>query len=395
MTFLKRLQFFIFLLFISTGTVFAQATDDTHSVTLLDGYPLDLAVRGQYAYVTVVGIDTSSGNQSGLRVIDISDPANPVQAGLLDFTTNGAYGQDIDISGNRAYIAARMGGVQIVDISDPTNPTFLGYVDTTTLESHPTAQGVKVINNIAYITNYFDLIIADVSDPANPHILSIYDTPHVAQDLDVRGGVAYVGDTAAGVQVISVGNPSNPQLLGVYDTPGVAVDADLRGNRLYVSDGFGGMHILNIHNPVNPVLLGTYDNLPIGSVRNTTISCGTAFLAAHYGDLITVDVRSPANPQYIRNYEHSGPLSVVVNVKVVGDYAFIAALDGNFRVFDISDSLNCNLMPMPIGGAIPLLATQKALEGTGLSDEMVDPKMIKNLDADLRKQGKVMMITPR
>jgi hypothetical protein len=65
----------------------------------------------EYAYM-------ADGN-SGLAVIDISDPTNPGTPVYEDTTGNA---RDIYISGDYAYVADDTSGLAVIDISDPTNP---------------------------------------------------------------------------------------------------------------------------------------------------------------------------------------------------------------------------------------------------------------------------------
>jgi hypothetical protein len=62
-----------------------------------------------------------------LRVIDISNPTNPVEIGSYD-TPGEAFG--VYVSGNFAYVADRDSGLRVIDISNPKNPVEIGFYDT-------------------------------------------------------------------------------------------------------------------------------------------------------------------------------------------------------------------------------------------------------------------------
>ena len=72
----------------------------------------DVAVSGNYAYV--------AGGDGGLRIIDISNPAAPTEAGFYD-TPGDARG--VAVAGNYAYVADGKGGLRMIDISNPAAPT--------------------------------------------------------------------------------------------------------------------------------------------------------------------------------------------------------------------------------------------------------------------------------
>ncbi|MEN8164339.1 MAG: hypothetical protein ABFS37_09430, partial [Acidobacteriota bacterium] len=66
-------------------------------------------------------------NYSGLRVIDISTPASPVEVGFLD-TPGYAYG--VTVSDGYAYVGDNYSGLRVIDISSPASPTEVGFFDT-------------------------------------------------------------------------------------------------------------------------------------------------------------------------------------------------------------------------------------------------------------------------
>ncbi|MTJ18715.1 DUF4347 domain-containing protein, partial [Dolichospermum sp. UHCC 0299] len=70
-------------------------------------------VVGNYAYV--------ADRDSGLQIIDISNPTTPTLKG--NYNTSGA-AEDVQVVGNYAYVADYESGLQIIDISNPTTPTL-------------------------------------------------------------------------------------------------------------------------------------------------------------------------------------------------------------------------------------------------------------------------------
>jgi hypothetical protein len=97
-----------------------------------------VAVAGNYyAYVADWG--------AGLRIINISNPANPTEAGFYD-TPGIAHG--VSVAGNYAYVADGGAGLRIINISDPTNPTEAGFYDTAGY-----AYDMAVAGNCAYVAD--------------------------------------------------------------------------------------------------------------------------------------------------------------------------------------------------------------------------------------------------
>jgi len=71
--------------------------------------------------------------ESGLRIINASDPANPLEIGFHD---TGGNSYSIHVVDSLAYVADHSDGLRIINISDPTDPTEIGFYDT---EIEPTA----------------------------------------------------------------------------------------------------------------------------------------------------------------------------------------------------------------------------------------------------------------
>ena len=97
------------------------------------GKAWDLVVNGNYAYVADL--------DSGLRVIDVSDPTHPVETSHCDMP---GLAVGVHVVGNYAYVADFAAGLRVMDVSDHAHPVETGYFDT---PGH--AFGVRVIGKYA------------------------------------------------------------------------------------------------------------------------------------------------------------------------------------------------------------------------------------------------------
>jgi hypothetical protein len=154
---------------------------------------LGVAVSGIYVYV--------ADGEAGLRVVDVSDPAHPVEIGFYD---SGEFFQAVAISGSYVYVADGVVGLRVVDVSDPAHPVEVGF----------------------------------------------YNTPGGAEGVAVSGADAYVVYADAGLHVVTVSDPAHPVEIGFYDSPGAASDVAVSGEYVYVADGQGGLLILRHDEPV-------------------------------------------------------------------------------------------------------------------------------------------------
>ncbi len=138
----------------------------------IGGSAYAVAVQGHYAYI---------GVGPRLVIVDISNPAQPIVVGQTRVLPNLI--SDIALAGSYAYIANSDSGLRIINMSDPTQPVEVGFYDTP-----GSAGGVAVMGSYAYIADgYFGLRIVNVSNPANPYEVGFYDTPGDALGVAVAG----------------------------------------------------------------------------------------------------------------------------------------------------------------------------------------------------------------
>ena len=191
-----------------------------------------VAVQGSYAYAGV-----------GLRliVLDVTNLVTPTEVGAT--APFPYFVEDTTVSGTRAYVAAGGAGLRVVDISDPANPAEIGAWD-----SPGYAEGVAVSGNTVYLADGpYGLRVVDVSDPASPTPLgSAYDMNY-AFEVAVSGDYAYVAAAGAGLLVADVSDPAHPLEAGTLNTPGYAYDVAVSGATAYVADAWEGLRLSLIH----------------------------------------------------------------------------------------------------------------------------------------------------
>jgi hypothetical protein len=214
----------------------------------------DLAFWGNLAF---------NGNYNGFRVIDISEPGDPVE--LSHPTCNGDQG-DIVVWDNilvRSWntkratprecdgttVPAGFEGVHIFDVSDPTNPEVVGALSLPCGSHTATAAGVSGGRLIVYSNNsssagcvdgtranddpvgdFMDVIAVPLANPSAASL--IHREPLAGPTTDVRTGCHDVGVILRGINkaacasadtinVFSISNPEDPSLLFTITEPGV------------------------------------------------------------------------------------------------------------------------------------------------------------------------------
>ena len=315
-----------------------------------NGHANGVFVSGDYAYV-------ADGN-SGLAVIDISDPTNPGTP-VYEDTTGNPYG--VFVSGDYAYVADYTSGLAVIDISDPTNPGTPVYEDTTGY-----AWGVYVSGDYAYVADFISgLAIIDISDPTNPGTPVYENTTGSAIGVYVSGDYAYIADWGSGLAVIDISDPTNPGTPVYEDTTGNAVGIYVSGDYAYVGDGVSGLAVIDISDPTNP---GTpfYEDTT-GAARGVYVSGDYAYMADYDSGLAIIDISDPTNPGTPIYEDTTG---YAWNIYISGDYAYLASETSGLVVIQVRKRVD---MEDPIISTAPSDFTVEAgYTGQNLSWTAID-----------------------
>ena len=323
----------------------ATSTRSSTPPPLLGGrYALGVCIFGSYAYVKT--------KDEGVRIVDISDPADPHEVGVVDSSDPAsAHGEryydclqseEGTISGHYRYVPDRWQGLRVVDVSDRANPH-----DAALYTSLRKASNVVVFGSYAYVAAGADLRVLDISDPTDPHEVATvrpleernlgYDTI----DFLVSGSYAYLLNCpyCNGLRVLDISDPTNPREVGYYESPNERSsfsDLFVSGSYAYVADaGQDVLRVLDISNPTNPRLVA-YD--AVREISAVFVSGKRAYVTtvkAGRDHLLVVDVSDPTNPKQMGSYSCYNPQSIFVS----GDYAYVA-VDRGLRVLDVSDPTN-------------------------------------------------------
>ncbi|MCK4642096.1 hypothetical protein KAU32_00530 [bacterium] len=297
-------RYLTLILFVISIIAFSEVYTTLAGAYNTPDYAHGVYVSGNYAYV--------ADADSGLQIINISDPSAPTLAGTCN-TPYSAYG--VYVSSNYAYVADCDSGLQIININDPSAPTLAG-----TYNTPDNAYGVYVSGNYAYVADAASgLQIININDPSAPTLAGTYNTPDNAYGVYVSGNYAYVADSFSGLQIINISDPSAPTFAGTYNTSGFAYGVYVSGNYAYVADADSGLQIININDPSAPTLAGTY-NTP-DYAHGVYVSGNYAYVADYDSGLQIINISDPSAPTLAGTYDTSGG---AVGVYVSGNYAYVA-----------------------------------------------------------------------
>ncbi|MBN8488177.1 MAG: hypothetical protein J0M20_10715, partial [Burkholderiales bacterium] len=262
------------------------------------GSAYDVVLVGNLAYV--------ADGESGLVIIDVTDPASPRRVGGLD--GSGEVHQ-VAVSGHYAYLADRFwagtdmqpdGALRIVDVSDPANPRHVG-------RHRAQAGSVAVVGNMAYVSGD-TMQVFDVSDPPNPKLLASH-AP--GGNLTLHEGRVFVAQPQVGLQILDVSHPFSPRRIGGLQPPrGYARRVAVQGRYAYLMtggyvEGEGGLHVIDLEAPATWERLGGIDTP--GTARALAVSGSRAYVADGAAGLQVLDLADPTRPVLLGNHPTPNP----------------------------------------------------------------------------------------
>jgi hypothetical protein len=130
---------------------------------------------------------------SGLRILNVSNPAAPFEVGHFDNPPGGG-ATGIFVKDTLAYFATWGGGLRILNVTDPSSPSEIGF--------HPAAAwDVVVQDSIAFTTSSTDMKVINISDPTNPIEVGHYVTAYHPFRLFVQDSLIYAACFEAGMYI--------------------------------------------------------------------------------------------------------------------------------------------------------------------------------------------------
>ena len=373
---MKRFFLVLGLLLLHAGI--SQARDSLGMRLLgqtLLGPARQVVVQGNYAYV---------GASCGLLILDVSDPANPVEMGRA-YDVNFTIIEDVFVLNGYAYLVDAYNGLAIVDVRDVRNPRVVGRA-----WDNGHMFGVWVKDSLAYmvgsnsIQDSSDFLVINVKEPTNPVAIKGYDmffTGHRlwivdtlafmpagiyievfsvadpcsmyqvaryagvggSQDIWIRDTLCYVVSQDSGLVIVNIKDPLNPIKLGRCKPNGLPMRVSVLGNYAYLCEDYfeydryppsnlSHMWVIDISDPASPVELGRYETA--GSGGDVFVKDSLVYFADGRRGLRLMDVRNPSQPREITHYSTGDACWELVRQ---GDYLYVAHGGDGLRVLDVSN----------------------------------------------------------
>lgn len=184
---------------------------------------------------SLILISQSGGfsNDSTLEIINVTDPLFPERVSVFR-TSFSPY--DVCSFDTIVYLATADGGLRIINISEPDNPVEIS----------------NILNNsfaVAFDKQYVytfsaDFFIINVDDPTNPYIVSSLQNHTSSGDIDlfISDNYAYWADWSLGV--IDISDPENPIQVTTFDGKDRGLGVAAAGDKIFFADQTQGVWIL-------------------------------------------------------------------------------------------------------------------------------------------------------
>ena len=202
---------------------------------------------------------SSVGNNSSVKVLDVSTPNSPVE--FTDLTPWVNYCHDIYVENDTAWINSGGAGLYVMHIDE--TPSVIGNLDDYPYQGG-NHSGWWIPEDNVYIladeTHGSPLKVIDTSDLSDLQVVSILssevDPLSIPHNMMMRDGLVFVSYYHDGLQVFDVSTPEDPKRIAWFDTyienshAGFAgawgVHSALPSGRILISDIINGLFVLEI-----------------------------------------------------------------------------------------------------------------------------------------------------
>ncbi|MFN8468833.1 MAG: hypothetical protein U0X20_24960 [Caldilineaceae bacterium] len=176
-----------------------------------------------------------------LHIYDTSATGMPQQVGL--FAVAGEI-HDAAMTGTYVLVAAGAQGVLAARYGGSTSAVPFQHIPIEGYARYIAAEG-----STAYVlTDNGTLFLLDLSAPGTPTVTAQLDLGVDAGALLLHDGRLYLPAGEDGVYAVELAKDGTPGRLTVYDTPGTALNVDVRNNRIFVADGYAGLSVIELAN---------------------------------------------------------------------------------------------------------------------------------------------------
>lgn len=232
-----------------------------------------------------------SGNGGGVHIVDLTNPANPVQLGIVNATTGNGFNSIHEMvvfsqNGN-TFLVENFNGtsnkiLKVINVTNPAAPVFIRDITPTEPQwvhamvvkgnrmftsgwGNSSNRGRTEIYDISNIATTPPTLLGFISDQTS---ITAGNSMHSAWPSDDGNWLYSCRETSNGtgdLRVYDITTPATPLLVNSIGMIELGLNAVtphnpvVYGNFLYISWYQAGLQVFNIQNRANPVRIGQYD----------------------------------------------------------------------------------------------------------------------------------------
>jgi hypothetical protein len=329
----------------------------------LSGHPDMAVIDGDLLYLAC-----SNVNNTGFTIVDVSDPHTPYPVSTTSTSADAISVHDIPGQGKVVCIGYRSGTtnyLKIYGVDDPLSPGLQSYVPLPGASS-----GIRRLahfGKLLYICHMYpmagqdDILIYDISDPSSPTQVggvNIADNSGV-HDIEIAGDQLYLANRLNNndgqLLAYSLSAPHSPVFTGSVNTSGGPFGLGVTGS-VACMHSYKTLSIIDISDPVNPILAGNlrspFDMLGMDADGGRVVAVGEGFEMSGMGIspwLLTADLSSG---QFVTPVAHLDLAGVTSEMVVQGDLAYMLVSGSGLEIYDLTSPLSPQLLvtlPLDLG----------------------------------------------
>ena len=215
-----------------------------------EGYFYDIAVHGSLAYL--------AAGRDGFQIYDVSNAYNPAHLGELIWPDSGS-AVAVFVRDNYAYVADRyLNNIRIIDVSNPADPDLVSVSDSP--HEHEGLSDISVTGDYAFVViddrrpqDPNDIGIIDLTDLSNPHTVRVFGTGGGFHTLVTTDNYLFIPDSPSGnLQILEISDPPNPIPISIYPTPPYTAEVFVLDNYAFLAMWDSGVCVVDISEPRLP-----------------------------------------------------------------------------------------------------------------------------------------------
>ncbi|MFT4759215.1 MAG: choice-of-anchor B domain-containing protein [Paraglaciecola sp.] len=306
----------------------------------------DLLVQSHNVFIDTTNqiLYACNGNGFELKLIDISDPTNPVSlASYNSASLPISQIHDMYVRDGIAYLNCAGQGLYVMDFTVPTMPILLGSMTDYPQSGYNHSGWLSDDGEHYYLcdeTHGMDVKTVSVADLSDISVTALFNAEstnnQIAHNAIVTGDLLYVSYYYDGLQVFDVSDPDNPTRVAYFDSFDGVSDGSYQGawgvypllpsGNILLSDMNNGLFVIESMESLVDLSLSTSVNeitTCLGDEFSFEITIGNDF-NENGADLSIIGLPFGATVSYSSNPAIPGEVVTVtvLNVQTAGDFDF-------------------------------------------------------------------------